>query len=487
MAGQHLVFLLRKTKWRGVDLNHRPVGYEPNALSAELPRQNQILRMLILFEKEQIGKYFLYTNLLELVYHKTLLKLMKTSLNTQILFSALLGIAFGIILGHTALPSQISSPLLFSFDLLGKIFINLLKMILIPLVFTSITTGIANLKNSPQSKRIWPTLILYSITTTALAAITGLTAMNLIKPGVGLDIHLFGEKLDSLPIHSLSVSEFAHSFINAVFMNPLTAMTQNNILGVVVFAIFLGIAIIIAGEKSHTVLKVINELFEIIMTIVRWIMHLAPLGIMGLLTTLIAKSNAHLLLVLSKYILVVASTTLFHGLITLPLILWLITKTSPWKFFLAMKEALITAFSTSSSTATLPVSLRCISENLNVDKNLARFVLPVGATLNMDGTAMYEAMAALFVANLCGVHLTFISEITVMLTAMMASIGAPGIPSAGMVTMIMVLQSVGLPVSAVAILIVIDRPLDTIRTVVNVEGDCIGACVVQKIAKGYSP
>jgi len=192
-------------------------------------------------------------------------------------------------------------------------------------------------------------------------------------------------------------------------------------------------------------------------------------------------------LVLSKYILVVASTTLFHGLITLPLILWLITKTSPWKFFLAMKEALITAFSTSSSTATLPVSLRCISENLNVDKNLARFVLPVGATLNMDGTAMYEAMAALFVANLCGVHLTFISEITVMLTAMMASIGAPGIPSAGMVTMIMVLQSVGLPVSAVAILIVIDRPLDTIRTVVNVEGDCIGACVVQKIAKGYSP
>ncbi len=148
-----------------------------------------------------------------------------------------------------------------------------------------------------------------------------------------------------------------------------------------------------------------------------------------------------------------------------------------------MKEAFITAFSTSSSTATLPVSLRCITENLKIDRHIARFVLPVGATLNMDGTAMYEAMAALFVANLCGIHLSMLSQLVVLLTAMMASIGAPGIPSAGMVTMIMVLQSVGLPVGAVAILIAIDRPLDTIRTVVNVEGDCIGACVVQKICQ----
>jgi Na+/H+-dicarboxylate symporter len=218
------------------------------------------------------------------------------------------------------------------------------------------------------------------------------------------------------------------------------------------------------------------------MTIVRWIMRLAPLGIMGLLTKLIAGQNVQLLVVLSKYILVVVGTTVFHGLITLPIILWLSTRISPLKFFFCMKEAFITAFSTSSSTATLPISLRCITENLGIDKQTAHFVLPVGAILNMDGTAMYEAMAALFVANLCGAHLTLLSQVIVALTAMMASIGAPGIPSAGMVTMIMVLQSVGLPAQAVAILIAIDRPLDTIRTVVNVEGDCIGACVVQKIA-----
>lgn len=409
--------------------------------------------------------------------------ILKISLNTQIFLGALLGVAFGIILGHSNLSLQTSSPFISTFDLLGKIFIDLLKMIMIPLVFTSITAGIANLKNSPHSRRIWPALIIYSATTTALAAITGLVAMNLIKPGIGLDIHLFKEDMNSFHIHSLSVNEFARNFVDNVFMNPLAAMSQNNILGVVVFAAFLGIAIVVSGEKSQTILKVINELFEITMTIVRWIMRLAPLGIMGLLTKLVSQANIPLLYVLSKYIIVVVGTTLFHGLITLPFILWLITKTSPWKFFLAMKEALITAFSTSSSTATLPVSLRCITENLNIDHPIARFVLPVGATLNMDGTAMYEAMAALFVSNLCGVHLTLLSQAVVVLTAMMASIGAPGIPSAGMVTMIMVLQSVGLPAQAVAILIAIDRPLDTIRTVVNVEGDCIGACVVQKIAK----
>ena len=395
----------------------------------------------------------------------------KISLNTQIFLGAILGVIFGIIFGHTALPAQTCSHFLFGFDILGKIFINLLKMIMIPLVFTSIGAGIANLKNSPQLRRIWPTLIVYSLTTTALAATTGLTAMNFIKPGVGLDIHLFKESMNAFHVN------------HTVFMNPLAAMSQNYIITVVLLAVFLGITIVVLGDKGRTILKVINDLFEITMTIVRWIMRLAPLGIMGLLTKLIAQQNVQLLYVLSKYIIVVVGTTLFHGLITLPIILWLITRVSPLEFFLAMKEAFITAFSTSSSTATLPVSLRCITENLKVDKHIARFVLPVGAILNMDGTAMYEAMAALFVANLCGAHLTLLSQAIVVLTAMMASIGAPGIPSAGMVTMIMVLQAVGLPAQAVAILIAIDRPLDTIRTVVNVEGDCIGACVVQKMAK----
>ena len=203
------------------------------------------------------------------------------------------------------------------------------------------------------------------------------------------------------------------------------------------------------------------KLFEIIMTIVRWIMRLAPLGIMGLLTKLIAEQTLQLLYVLSKYILVVVGTTLFHGLVTLPVILWLITKISPWQFFLAMKEALITAFSTSSSTATLPVSLRCITENLKIDKHIARFVLPVGAILNMDGTAMYEAMAALFVANLCGAHLTLLSQIICGPDGHDGLHRCPGYSQRrhgdhdhGFT----IRRTAG---QAVAILIAIDRPLDT--------------------------
>ncbi len=388
---------------------------------------------------------------------------MKLSLNSQIFIGAVLGVAFGTILGHSPLASTTGKIFLPVFDLLGKVFLNLLKMIMVPLVFISITAGMANLKKTPHSRRIWMTLLLYSLTTTCLAAITGLTVMNLIKPGVGLNVHLL-----PTPTH------------------PLSGGQPFNIITIVLAAALSGTAIILSGDKGQNILKKVNELFELMMTIVSWIMRLAPLGIMGLLAKLVAEANATLLFVLGKYIIVVVGSTLFHGLITLPLILWMVTKITPWRLLLGLKEALITAFSTSSSTATLPVSLRCITENLKVDKNIARFVLPVGAVLNMDGTVMYEAMAALFVANLCGAHLTLLSQMAVMFTAMMVSIGAPGIPSAGMVTMIMVLQSVGLPLQALGLLIAIDRPLDTIRTVVNVEGDCIGACVVHAISRKIS-
>ncbi|MDE2028582.1 MAG: dicarboxylate/amino acid:cation symporter, partial [Candidatus Omnitrophica bacterium] len=309
---------------------------------------------------------------------------------------------------------------------------------------------------------VWPALVLYSLTTTCLAAITGLTAMNLIRPGEGLDIHLFKA---STP--------------HAGTPHPLSA---DNIFVIIVLAALTGITLIVLGPKGQRLLNFINKLFEIIMKFISIIMKLAPLGIMGLLAELIAHAKLSLLYMLGKYILVVMGSTVFHGLVTLPLILWLAAKISPRFFFKSMKEALITAFATSSSTATLPVSLRCLTQNVGIDKYIARFVLPIGAVLNMDGTVMYEAMAALFVANLCQVHLSLPAQMVVMLTAMAVSIGAPGIPSAGMVTLMVVLQSVGLPLAALGLLIAIDRPLDTVRTMVNVEGDCIGACVVQRAA-----
>ncbi len=406
--------------------------------------------------------------------------ILRWTLNTQILLGAAIGIAAGYILGHTSCPPTVASPLLFIFGLFGKIFISLLKMIVVPLVFTSLTAGIANLQLTPQTHRMWWTLFLFFLFTTTVAAATGLLAANIFKPGAGLDIHVFKDSMSAYTWRPLSLDGFGPEFVQALFANPVTAMAQNNILAVIVFAMLTGIAIFALNKRAQTVLTFINELSEIIMTMVGWIMRLAPLGIMGLLAELVAHQDLHLLNVLNTYIAVVMGTTFLHGFVTLPAILWLTTGIRPWVFFRAVKDALITAFATSSSSATLPVGLRCVTQNLKVDKNIAGFVLPIGATLNMDGTALYEAMAALFVANLCGIHLSLAQQIIVGLTAMVAAVGAPGIPSAGMVTMMMVLQAVGLPVEAVAILIPIDRPLDTLRTVVNVEGDYIAACLIQK-------
>ena len=219
------------------------------------------------------------------------------------------------------------------------------------------------------------------------------------------------------------------------------------------------------------------------MLIVGWIMKILPIGIFALLANLIATQDLSLFAVLGKFILVVLGATLFHGFISLPFLLLVFGRMRPTHYYRGVREALITALSTSSSSATLPITYRCVKDNLRVNKDVAGFVLPLGATINMDGTALYEAVAALFIANLVGIDLNIIQQIVVFLMAILASIGAPGIPSAGMVTMVMVLQSVGLPVEGIAILLPIDRLLDAVRTMVNVEGDTIGTVIVDRYTK----
>jgi Na+/H+-dicarboxylate symporter len=227
----------------------------------------------------------------------------------------------------------------------------------------------------------------------------------------------------------------------------------------------------------------LQEGLEITMRIVSWVMVLAPFGIAALLIKLVATQDTTMLSTMGKFMAVVISTTLLHGVVILPLLLYLITGKTPLWFWRGAREALVTAFATSSSSATLPVTMRCTTGPLKVKPEIAGFVVPLGATVNMDGTALYEAAAALFIANLVGIELSFVQQLIVFFTAMIAAVGAPGIPSAGMVTMVMVLQSVGLPVEAIAILLPIDRLLDTLRTTVNVEGDMIGSLVVQKLVK----
>ncbi len=364
---------------------------------------------------------------------------------------------------------------------MSSAFIDLLKMILIPLVFSSIVVGIANLGEHQQMHKVWKVTLFYSFFTMALSVAIGIGASNLFSPGKGLTLKMFESTTSSYDALHISGAEFLSKFLHHLFVNPFEAMATGNVMAVVASAIMLGVAFIKGGKQYYGLRQLMQNIFDVSLKIVDWIMVIAPIGIMALLAKLVATQSNALLSALTKFVLIIFGTTIFHGVVVLPLLLFIVTGMSPIRFFRGTKEALITAFATSSSSATMPVTFRCIENNLNVSPSISGFVIPLGAHLNMDGTALYEAAAALFVANLAGIDLSVSQQILVCLTAMVASVGAPGIPSAGMVTMIMVLQSVGLPIEAVALLIPIDRPLDTIRTLVNVEGDMVGCLIVQKI------
>lgn len=403
------------------------------------------------------------------------------SLNLQILVGAILGIILGIYLHQLPAESNPTQIALYSAGVIGGVFIDLLKMILIPLVFCSITVGIANLRQHHQMHRVWVATLLFFLGSMAIAILIGLTASHYFRPGAGLHLAMFSGAMQTFEIKQLSFPEFFSQFLHALFLNPFSALAQGNVLAVVVFALLLGIALVVGGERYKNMLALFQEALEICMRVVAWVMHLAPLGVAALLLKLVLMQDATMLSTLAKFVLLVMGLTLFHGLVILPLILYVMTGKTPLWFWRGAREALITAFATSSSNATLPVTLRCTTQHLHVKPEIAGFVVPLGATINMDGTALYEAVAALFIANLAGVDLSLAQQSVVFFTAMIAAMGAPGIPSAGMVTMVMVLQSVGLPAEAIAILLPIDRLLDTLRTTVNVQGDMVASVVVQKL------
>jgi len=409
--------------------------------------------------------------------------LKKISLNSQILLSLLAGILLGLGFAMLDKESATSQIGLYIAELLGMLFVDLLKMVMIPLVFTSIVVGVANLRTHQQMHRVWKATLGFFIFTIAMSIILGLTAANLFRPGEGLQLPMFQDAMQNFQAKQMSLSEFFTQFLHSLFLNPVAALAQSSVLAVVIFALLMGIALVIGGERYRNIHLILQELLELILMLVGWIMRLAPICIMALVIKLVATQDVALLMTLIKFISLVVGTLLLHGLVVLPLILYLVTGMTPIKFWRGAREALITAFATSSSAATLPITLRCAEQNLYVKRDIAGFVIPLGATINMDGTALYEAAAALFIANLVGVDLNLIQQMIVFFTAMLAAIGAPGIPSAGMVTMILVLQSVGLPVEAIAILLPIDRLLDAFRTSVNVEGDMVGSLVVQNWAR----
>jgi len=411
----------------------------------------------------------------------------KLSMNSKILLGAAVGVGLGLMVQDAGPKTPLGENTLYGAKLIGTLFLDLLRLVLIPLVFSSIVIGVANLREHRQMHRVWTTTLVFFAATMGIAILIGFGAAHLFRPGEGIRLEMFSEATANYQARQMPLPDYIAQFLHGMFQNPFKALAQGDIVAVVMVALFLGIALVVGGERYRNLRVVLQELNDLCLLVVGWIMHLAPFGIAALLLRLVATQDAALLGSLGHFIGVVIGSTLFHGIVVLPLILWLFTRMSPLRFWRGSREALITAFATSSSAATLPVTLRCTEQHLHVKKDVANFVVPLGATLNMDGTALYEAAAALFIARLAGIELDIAQQAIIFFVAMLGAMGAPGIPSVGMLSMVLVLQSVGLPLEAIAILLPIDRVLDTVRTAVNVEGDMVGSLVVQKVVDEAAP
>lgn len=402
-------------------------------------------------------------------------------MNVQILIGAAVGVLLGVFLGAMSPDSGSRTQGLYLAALIGGLFIGLLKMVLVPLVFSSIVVGIAGLRKQHNMRRVWVTTLFFYVGTLAIAVTLGLLAANIFRPGAGMQVEMFADAMAAFEAKRLPFPEFLTQFLTGLFQNPFASLAQGAIVPLVVFALILGAVLVQGGERYSTINRLMEEMLDLSLKVVGFIMKLAPYGVAALLARLVATQDLALLGTMLTFVTVVLGTTLFHGIVVLPGLLWLIARVSPAALWRGARESLITALATSSSAATMPITLRVVERNFGVRASTAGFVIPVGTTMNMDGTALYEAAAALFIANLVGVELSLGQQLVVCMMSMLAAVGAPGIPSAGMVTMAMVLQSVGLPVEAIAILLPIDRLLDAVRTVVNVEGDIVGSMIVEAL------
>ena len=393
----------------------------------------------------------------------------KLALYWQILIAFALSVLYGLFFSeHVHLVAW-----------MGDIFIKALKMIIIPLIFTSIISGIANVGSGDNLGRLGFKTIGYYLSTSTAALLTGLVIVNIFKPGVGADLG-FANQVEGLGVAKES---FGSTLMNIVPDNLFVAMVENQMLSIIFFAILMGFFITKTKEKSQKILLgFFDSLFELIMKITLFVIRFTPYGIFGIVAKQIAENNdlGELFSRLGLFMLVVILALFIHAFIVLPIVLKTIVRVSPIKHFNAMRTPLITAFSTSSSNATLPLTMNAVKKNSGVSTKISSFTLPLGATVNMDGTALYEIVAAMFIAQAYGIELTFTEQIIGVLTGLLASIGAAGIPMAGLVMISVVLSAIGLPLEGVGLILAVDRILDMFRTTVNVWSDSCGAVIIAK-------
>ncbi len=406
---------------------------------------------------------------------------MKLKLHWQILIAMTIGIGFGVLFQHQFLGG-IDGWFYNIISSLGTIFVRLLKMVIVPLIFASIVTGVSGISDGKSLGRLGGKTLLYYMFTSLFAILIGLTLTNLIQPGIGANLPL-NDGFDASKLNTPGSP--ADILIRMIPLNPIQAASSGDMLGIIFFAIFLGVVLTkLDSEYANPLKSFFNSIFHAIMVMTEMVIKVAPLGVLGLITKVVANTGFGIFSVVGKYMMTITLGLSVHLLIILPLVFFLLTRINPLKHFKAIASAMATAFSTSSSNATLPVTMRCVEENAGVSNKVSSFVLPMGATVNMDGTALYECAGVLFISQVLGIDLTISQQFIVVLTALLASIGAAGIPSAGLVMIFIVTQAVGFRDEDVALIIgtmlAVDRPLDMLRTMVNISSDSIGAAVIAK-------
>ncbi len=465
----------------------------------------------------------------------------KISLHTRILVAMALGLAVGLAMHAIGEPESAAfETTIWWFDLIGKdIFVAALKMIIAPLIFASIVAGVYSLPNARELGSVGGKTLVYYFCTTTIAVVIGVLAVLLIQPGkqpasqkvregreaeidayrvsfqeqTGLDaqsdegvpeFRLYiaqkeGEDLGSSAFQSnwsriQSTKErkpldmMREEILRPILTNPFNALAQNppNALGIIVFAILLGLALVIIGEPAKPVGEFFTSFNKVMLVITLWIMELAPIGIACIIASLVASLGIDALKSLAWYCVTVVGGIGVHILVLLALVK-VVGKMAPMTFLRGIRDAWLIAFSTTSSAATLPVTIVCTTEKLGVSEKVARFALPVGATVNMDGTALYEGVAVIFLIQLFGempdvmIELTFAKTMVIFITAVLASVGAAAIPSAGLITMAIVASAVGLPLHYIVFIYAVDRLLDMFRTSTNVMGDAVGAVIVNRL------
>jgi DAACS family dicarboxylate/amino acid:cation (Na+ or H+) symporter len=411
------------------------------------------------------------------------------ALHTKILLGLLLGATAGVtanIYAHEAprllwLVDNVAQPI-------GQVFLRLLFMVVVPLVFASVTTGVASLGDLRRIGRIGGKTLLIFLGTTTIAVVVGLTLVNVIRPGESLDPSVRTQLLSEYAVQAgetVAASQQGlfgiHTFVNIVPRNPVAAAANGDMLGLIFFSLMFGIALtLLSKEVSGPVLRLLEGINQAVMVIIGFAMRLAPIGVAALIFSVTAKFGFDVLRSLALYVITVLAALTIHQFGVIGLLAKLVIGINPRSFFSRVRALMVTAFSTSSSNATLPTTIRTAEENFGVPREVAGFVLPLGATMNMNGSAMFEGMTVLFLAQVFGISLDIFTQVIVVVLSVITAIGVAGVPGGSIPLLVMVMAMVGIPGEGIALILGVDRILDMARTVPNVTGDLVTSLIVAR-------